>query len=98
MSSFPKPEHIAGTFAAHPPLCSKKRFHLVCKGVPPQALDIPSPLRVAEVHFVPLGRFEFNEFFHHPDPERALLSLVCDSTGTPLDIVAWHSFSRRLAT
>jgi hypothetical protein len=26
------------------------------------------------------------------------LSLVCDSTGTPLDIVAWHSSSRRLAT
>lgn len=62
---------------------------LVQLGVPASALSNPMPLRAADIAWVAEERFEFPDYLSCDTPrECALLFLVEDSGGAPLDIVA----------
>lgn len=72
---------------------------LVQQGVPASALSHPTPLRAGDIVWVAEGRFEFQGYLSCDVPgERALLFLVEDSGGAPLDIVAWKPSTGRIGS
>lgn len=80
---------------------------LVEGGVPGHrtAWRVPGPGRVDmilrdAVVFGRRGRFEFSRFLRHDELERivAYTLLVRDAGGAPVDVVAWHPRSNRVAT
>jgi hypothetical protein len=73
--------------------------HLVQQGVPTSALSHPMPLRAADIVWVAEGRFEFPNYLPCDAlRECALLFLVEDSGGAPLDIVAWAPSTDRIGS
>lgn len=92
------PLRIQGTFRAQPMLCRRTREELARAGIPPAALEVPSPVLTAHVIFCGAASFEFDQ--HHASGEPGtpvLLFLMTDPCGTAVDIAAFDYRTGQLA-
>jgi hypothetical protein len=81
------------------PLRVEQTKWLLAKGMPPQSLVAPDPLRRADVVFMPAGRFEFEPDYRGDQAAtEAVLILAYEPDGCPADLVAWDPRGNRLAS
>jgi hypothetical protein len=86
-------------FNQQPDLAQSEIDDLLRLGVPALAVWTPTPLRAATALWVAPGRFEFQQDgWANEEGERAILVLVDDGGGRPLDIIAWAPPTNRIGS